>query len=164
MSIKKKSRFMFGSVLSLGILASTLALTEPAKADTKANTRDDHVEFTFRLWDAYDYTNARPKENDTSMYMRVKSSEKRGGSFNVWTEADKNKNAENRKWVNVSGDSGKHEGEVQPGKTYLFKNYAYENYGKNVPVRFGGYSRENNAYPTAWSPDSVRPNGPYIEY
>lgn len=33
-----------------------------------------------------------------------------------------------------------------------------------MPVRFGGYSRENNAYPTAWSPDSVRPSGPYIEY
>ena len=27
-----------------------------------------------------------------------------------------------------------------------------------MPVRFGGYSRENNAYPTAWSPDSVRPS------
>ena len=110
MSIKKKSRFMFGSVLSLGILASTFALKlKWAKADTKANTRDDHVEFTFRLWNAYDYTNARPKENDTSMYMRVKSSEKGGGSFNVWTEADKNKRCrKNRKWVNVSGDSGKH--------------------------------------------------------
>ena len=56
---------MFGSVLSLGILASTFALTEPAKADTK----DDHVEFTFRLWNAYDFTNARPKETPTSMYM-----------------------------------------------------------------------------------------------
>ena len=59
---------MFGSVLSLGILASTFALTEPAKADTK----DDHVEFTFRLWNAYDFTNARPKETPTSMYMRVR--------------------------------------------------------------------------------------------
>ncbi|PFK21146.1 hypothetical protein COJ03_19265 [Bacillus cereus] len=154
MGIKKKSRFMFGSVLSLGILASTFALTEPAKA----STRDDHVNFTFRLWSP-DYTNARPKETPTSMYMRVKSSEKGGGSFNVWTEADKN--AEDRKWVNVSG---KHEGTVIPGRTYLFQNYAYENHGKNVPVRFGGYSRENNAYPTAWSPDSVRPSGPYIEY
>ncbi|HDR7715363.1 hypothetical protein VSY18_26180 [Bacillus albus] len=160
MIIKKKSRFMFGSVLSLGILASTFALTEPAKADTK----DDHVEFTFRLWSAYDFTNARPKETPTSMYMRVKSSEKGGGSFNVWTEADKNKNGDKRDWVNVSGESGKHEGTVRPGKTYLFQNYAYENYGKNVPVRFGGYSRENNAYPTAWSPDSVRPSGPYTEY
>ncbi|WP_176549714.1 hypothetical protein [Bacillus cereus] len=37
---------MFRSVLSLGILASTFALTEPAKA----STRDDHVNFTFRLW------------------------------------------------------------------------------------------------------------------
>lgn len=157
MGIKKKSRFMFGSVLSLGILASTFALTEPAKA----STRDDHVNFTFRLWSPYDYTNARPKETPTSMYMRVKSSEKGGGSFNVWTEADKNKNAEDRKWVNVSG---KHEGTVIPGRTYLFQNYAYENHGKNVPVRFGGYSRENNAYPNAWSPDSVRPSGPYIEY
>lgn len=157
MSIKKKSRFIFGSVLSLGILASTFALTEPAKA----NTRDDHVNFTFRLWSPYDYdyTNARPKETPTSMYMRVKSSEKGGGSFNVWTEADKN--AEDRKWVNVSG---KHEGTVIPGKTYLFQNYAHENHGKNVPVRFGGYSRENNAYPTAWSPDSIKPNGPYTEY
>lgn len=72
MSIKKKSRFRFGSVLSLGILASTFALTEPAKA----STRDDHVNFTFRLWSPYDYTNARPKETPTSMYMRVKSSEK----------------------------------------------------------------------------------------
>lgn len=152
---------MFGSILSLGILASTFALTEPAKADTKANTKDDHVEFTFRLWSAYDYTTARAKENSTSMYMRVKDSDNGGGSFNVWAEADKNRNAEDRKWVNVSD---KHEGEVKPYKTYLFKNYAYENYGKNVPVRFGGYSRENNAYPTAWSPDSVRPSGPYTEY
>ncbi|EJR00077.1 hypothetical protein F8161_14705 [Bacillus cereus] len=152
---------MFGSVLSLGILASTFALTEPAKANTKANTRDDHVEFTFRLWSAYDFTNARPKENPTSMYMRVKSSEKGRGSFNVWTEADKNKGKGDRDWVNVSG---KHEGEVKPYKTYLFMNHAVESYGKNVPVRFGGYSRENNAYPTAWSPDSVRPSGPYTEY
>ncbi|AZV68952.1 hypothetical protein DT426_26080 [Bacillus cereus] len=152
---------MFGSVLSLGILASTFALTEPAKANTKANTRDDHVEFTFRLWSPYDYTNARAKENTSSMYMRVKDSDNGGGSFKVWAEADKNRNANNRDWKNVSGD---HEGEVKPYKTYLFMNHAVESYRKNVPVRFGGYSRENNAYPTDWSPDSVRPNGPYIEY
>lgn len=152
---------MFGSVLSLGILASTFALTEPAKANTKANTRDDHVEFTFRLWSPYDYTNARTKENTSSMYMRVKDSDNGGGSFKVWAEADKNRNANNRDWKNVSGD---HEGEVKPYKTYLFMNHAVESYRKNVPVRFGGYSRENNAYPTDWSPDSVRPNGPYIEY
>ncbi|MDR2994145.1 hypothetical protein COK05_04080 [Bacillus cereus] len=164
MSIKKKSRFIFGSILSLGILASTFALTEPAKADTMANTRDEHVNFTFRLWSPYDYTNARLKETPTSMYMRVKSSEKGGGSFNVWAEADKNKGKGDRDWVNVSGESGKHEGTVVPGRTYLFQNYAYENHGKNVPVRFGGYSRENNAYPTAWSPDSVRPSGSYTEY
>ena len=114
---------MFGSVLSLGILASTFALTEPAKA----STRDDHVNFTFRLWSPYDYTNARPKETPTSMYMRVKSSEKGGGSFNVWTEADKNKNAEDRKWVNVSG---KHEGTVIPGRTYLFKIMHMKTMGK----------------------------------
>ncbi|BCD26057.1 hypothetical protein BC30090_4954 [Bacillus cereus] len=34
------------------------------------------MNFTFRLWSPYDYTNARPKETPTSMYMRVKSSEK----------------------------------------------------------------------------------------
>ncbi len=157
MSIKKKSRFMFGSVLSLGILASSFALTEPAKADTS----DSHVSFTFRLWNAYDYTTARAKENPSSMYMRVKSSDNGGGSFNVWAEADANNKSSNRDWTNVSGH---HEGTVKPGKTYLFQNSAYESYGKNVPVRFGGYSRENNAYPTAWSPDSRRPGGSYTEY
>lgn len=157
MSIKKKSRFVFGSVLSLGILASTFVLTEPAKASTS----DSSVNFTFRYWDAYDYTNARDKENRSSMYMRVKNSDNGGGSFNVWTEADKNRNADNRNWKNVSGD---HEGTVKPGKTYLFQNSAVESYGRNVPVRFGGYSVENNAYPTDWSPDSRKPNGPYTEF
>ncbi|CUB08994.1 hypothetical protein BN2127_JRS1_00778 [Bacillus cereus] len=157
MSIKKKSRFMFGSILSLGILASTFALTEPAKASTK----DEHVNFTFRFWSSYDYTLAREKDTRTSMYMRVKSSDKGGGPFNVWAEADKNRNGDNRDWKNVSGN---HEGTVKPGKTYLFMNSAVENYGVGVPVRFGGYSRENNFYPTAWSPDSIKPNGPYTEY
>lgn len=157
MSIKKKSRFMFGSILSLGILASTFALSEPAKADIE----DADVNFTFRFWSPYDYTLARKKENTTSMYMRVNGSDNGGGSFNVWAEADKNRNKDNRDWRNVSGD---HEGEVKPYKTYLFMNHAVESYGKNVPVRFGGYSRENNFYPTSWSPDSVRPNGPYTEY
>ncbi|MBE7147229.1 hypothetical protein FUT12_06430 [Bacillus mycoides] len=157
MSVKKRNRCMLGYILSLGILASTFALTEPAKADTE----DVDVNFTFRFWSPYDYTLARKKENTTSMYMRVNGSDNGGGSFNVWAEADKNRNKDNRDWRNVSGD---HEGEVKPYKTYLFMNHAVESYGKNVPVRFGGYSRENNFYPTAWSPDSRKPNGPYTEY
>ncbi|MDQ4679417.1 hypothetical protein, partial [Stenotrophomonas maltophilia group sp. RNC7] len=107
-------------------------------------------------------TNARRKDNTSSMYMRVNSSNS-AGSFNVWAEADANVWSGGRDWKNASGD-GKHEGAVQPGRTYLFINNAVETYGKQVPVRFGGYSRENNSYNVDWSPDSVRPKGSYTEY
>ncbi|AGE65356.1 MULTISPECIES: hypothetical protein [Bacillus] len=155
-TVKKHISKMF---IIFGLAVSSFGVTSAVHA--AANTSDSTVHFTFRVWSPYDYTTARRKQNKSSMYMKVISSDK-NSSFNVWTEADANVHSKGRDWKNVSGK--KHEGEVKPGNTYLFVNTAVESYGKNVPVRFGGYSWENNAYKTNWSPDSVKPKGKYIEY
>lgn len=157
MAIRKTNRLILTLSLLFGVFFTAVGISTSTYA---ANTSDQTVNFTFLWYSPYDYTGARSKENPTSMYMHVNYSD-RNAYFHVWAEADANVHSSGRNWQNVSGN---HEGNVSPGKTYLFQNSAYESYGYGVPVRFGGYSVENNTYNTNWSPDSVRPSGAYTEY
>ncbi|AID00047.1 MULTISPECIES: hypothetical protein [Bacillus] len=147
-------------IIMFGIAVSSLGVTQAVYA--KANTSDSRVHFTFRWYSPYDYTTARRKQNRSYMYMHLLKKDD-GGKFNVWAEADKNVHSGGRDWHNVSG-GGTHEGTVHPGHTYLFSNTAVEDYGRNVPVRFGGYSRSSDSFSTDWSPDSVKPKGNYTIY
>ncbi len=141
--------------LVLGTFLLSLSIIGVVSA--AGNTGDEKVHFTFQTNSPYDATNARIKKNDTKVYLHTLTP-KKGKNFSVWVEVDANiKPKTPRAWRKISGSAY-----ASPNTTYLFTNYAFENFGNqgySVEVRLNSKEKSNTIVPANWSPDSISKNG-----
>lgn len=151
-----KSKIMLSFLI---IASSFFGIFTGFETPAKANTTDSPSTFSFFWNDYYDYTNARRKDNTSYMYMRVtNTTDSNRNSFTAQPQVDSYYGT-GTDWVNTGNG-----GTVYVGKKYAFTNYAVEDYGTNVQVRFRGYRASASALSidVQWSPDYVTESGVII--
>ena len=144
--IKKRKK---SNVLLIATLASILLM---GIGTALADTIDKSYTFSFSGPLAMTYTAAYAKDTKSSMYISVTStSDSSRSSFKIKPQV-----FNGDKYVNTG--SG---GTVEKGKRYEVYNYAVENFGERVPVRFRGErsTASKLTFKGKWSPDYTYESG-----
>jgi hypothetical protein len=138
--------FLFLGVIGLGAVS--------IKAYSPDYT-DSTFTFGFSGFDEDDYTNARKKGSDSSMYLYNTSTEE---SFSAKPQADSHYGS-GTSWVTVNSRGYF---TAQAGKRYEVYNTAHEDYWDGVQVRFYGHKDlwyKTVTVPVKWSPDYTPMSG-----
>lgn len=144
--IKKRKTW---NILFIATLSSIILM---GLGTALADTIDKSYTFTFSGPLSMRYTAAYPKDTKSSMYISVTStSDSNRSSFKIKPQA-----YNGNSYVNTGNG-----GTVEKGKRYEVYNYAVENFGYKVPVRFRGErsTASELTFKGKWSPDYTRESG-----
>ncbi|WP_346887717.1 hypothetical protein [Clostridium sp. UBA1056] len=141
-------------LLTLALVAG-LGITGFATTADAGNIKDEPYKFNIHSGGSLTYTDARPKYDDTSAYIRFDWLQNGGGGYHVKV-VDARGNDFSKSWwssyITVL---------TKPGEEQWIRNYAYEDRGYGVLVKLEAEGHGGTGIWSStgvWSPDSVGGN------